>query len=273
MQQKAFFVIVALAIGATAVPANRCTLKPTKTVTSIPTCDTQLCVDNIDPCGQWYGGCFLAPECGGTWPTFTPPPCSLTITPTPTETVYPTTTTTTCDISICADYINKCGEMYGGCFLAPECGGTWPTFTPPPCKTPVPTCTYSICADYQNSCGIPYGGCFLAPQCGGKWPTFTPPPCPTKTSITYPTFCQLTSTICTDRYNPCEPQNIGTCYLNPKCGGTTLEPPNTICSRTTTPPVTTTTSGFEKVKRVVEWYTWTTTIPQVTTTINWDYGL
>ncbi|KAF8421851.1 hypothetical protein EV426DRAFT_608192 [Tirmania nivea] len=215
-----------------------------------------------------YGGCFLAPECGGTWPTFTSPPCNLTITPTPTETEYPIST---CDISICADYINECGQMYGGCFLAPECGGAWPTFTPPPCTTA--TCTYSICADYQNSCGIPYGGCFLAPQCGGEWPTFTTPPCPTEPAVTYPTLCQLTSTICTDRYNPCEPQNIGTCYLNPQCGGTTLEPPNTVCSGTTTSLVTTATVGYEKVKRVVEWYTWTTTIPQVTPTIQWGYGL
>jgi len=184
MQQKALFVILALGLGATAAPTNQCTMKPTKTTTSTPTCDTRLCVDNVDPCGQWYGGCFLAPECGGTWPTFTAPPCSLTITPTPTETVYPTTT---CNISVCADYINECGKMYGGCFLAPECGGTWPTFTPPPCSTsptPDPTCTSSICADYINECGKMYGGCFLAPKCGGTWPTFTPPPCPTPTTAT-----------------------------------------------------------------------------------------
>ena len=270
MQFK-FLAAFGFAICVSAAPAAQC---PPNTKTTTSTCDAQICVDYIDACGQEYGGCFLAPECGGTTPTFTTPSCNPTITPTPTITATPTST---CDTSICADYVNDCGINYGGCFLASECGGTWPSFTPPPCPSTTTTCTYSICADYTNSCGMPCGGCFLAPQCGGTWPTFTTPDCPTPTgysnSSSKPAFCEVTSTICTDRYNPCSPRDIGTCYLNPLCGGATLEPPNTVCSSTTTVEVTTTLGRYEKVKRIVEWYTWTTTIPEVTPTVIWAAGL
>jgi hypothetical protein len=42
--------------------------------------------------------------------------------------------TTSCP-TICADYMNSCSMMYGGCFPDPKCtgGSVWPTFTPPPC--------------------------------------------------------------------------------------------------------------------------------------------
>lgn len=295
--------LLALALSVSAAPP-RCKA-PTKTQTYLPptvyptattTCDIQLCVDYIDACGQGYGGCFLAPECGGTWPTFTAPPCSLTITPTPTPpTVYPTATST-CDISLCVDNINSCGQMFGGCFLIPECGGTVPTFVPPPCPTTTTAidittttgtaCDFTICVDSINTCGQMFGGCYLAPECGGTVPRWTTPPCgsqtpypPTPTpydpSTSLPSFCSKTSTICTDRFNPCTPQNIGTCFLNPECGGKTLEPVNTVCSTTTTARVTSTvgSGGYVKVKRVVEWRTWTTTVPEVTPTVNWEYGL
>ena len=123
---------------------------------------------------------------------------------------------TTCN-TICADFINDCGKMFGGCFPDPTCtGGTaWPTFTPPPCTattpdhkpTPKPpgkespkkgpkkmdpkkadpkkmepkgACTETICYDFVNECSKMYGGCTLAPKCGGPMtPTFSKPPCPT----------------------------------------------------------------------------------------------
>lgn len=55
----------------------------------------------------------LDPACtGGTkWPTFTKPPCNSTTTTKPTT----TSASTTCKGTICADYINECGQMYGGC--------------------------------------------------------------------------------------------------------------------------------------------------------------
>lgn len=34
---------------------------------------------------------------------------------------------------ICADYVNDCGKMYGGCFTLACAGDPWPVFTPPPC--------------------------------------------------------------------------------------------------------------------------------------------
>ncbi|KAF8470625.1 hypothetical protein BDZ91DRAFT_718539 [Kalaharituber pfeilii] len=256
---------LALASVGIAAPPGRCP-GPSRSTTGAPTptCTYSICEDRINECGMGYGGCFLAPECGGTWPTFTPPPCPTT------------TTTSSCNFQICADYINSCGIWYGGCFLAPECGGTWPSFTAPPCPSTTTTasqCSYTLCADYVNSCGYPYGGCFLAPECGGVWPTtWNTPPCTSSTlppsSSSFPTWCAATSTICTDRYNPCSPYNIGTCYVNPLCGGTSLEPVNTVCSTSTTISVTTTLPryGYEVVKRTIEWYSWTTTIPEATPT-------
>ncbi|KAI5792548.1 hypothetical protein DFH27DRAFT_527306 [Peziza echinospora] len=60
------------------------------------------------------------------------------LTPTPTETSIPSnsvdeTPVPTCSLIVCVDYINECNIFYGECFLAPECGGTWPVVTPPPC--------------------------------------------------------------------------------------------------------------------------------------------
>ncbi|KAK0729023.1 hypothetical protein B0T21DRAFT_204917 [Apiosordaria backusii] len=70
-------------------------------------------------------------------PTTTPKPPVTTYIPTPTK-------SSTCNgsgLTVCADYINDCGMMYGGCF--PDCK-PWPTFTAPPCRVttrivPVPT--------------------------------------------------------------------------------------------------------------------------------------
>lgn len=96
-----------------------------------------VCADYINDCGVWYGGCF--PDCT-PWPTFTAPPCpsssmsaGVLTTTTP---AYPTTSLpeeTDCHTeTVCEDFVNDCGQMYGGCFSACT---PWPTFTAPPCPT------------------------------------------------------------------------------------------------------------------------------------------
>lgn len=96
--------------------------------------------------------------------------------------------------TICADFINECGKMFGGCFADPKCtGGTaWPSFTPPPC----PSST--------TKPGLMYGGCFTVPEhaAGAARPTPAPPPCPPaaascpKICMGCPDTCGGTSTFC-----------------------------------------------------------------------------
>lgn len=148
-----------------------------------------ICVDYINKCGMMYGGCFASTS---PWPTFTAPSCSLDATTSPITTVAPTTTTITTTTSvqtICVDYINKCGQTYGGCFPSTS---PWPTFTGPSCSlettthpttstaitTPKPVTTKAvptICVDSINSCGRTYGGCFASTR---PFPTFSDPGCP-----------------------------------------------------------------------------------------------
>ncbi|CUS10997.1 unnamed protein product [Tuber aestivum] len=205
------------------------------------TCSRSICVDNVNECGQMFGGCFLDPVCtGGTkWPTFTKPPCSTTTT---TESTTTTGASTTCKRAICADYVNECGQMYGGCFLDPVCtGGTaWPTFSKPPC--PTTSCSHSICYDGIDKCGQFYGGCTLAPECGGpKTPTFSRPPCPPTTIATYNTTTAsptCTVSLCVDGIDACG-QGWGGCFLAPECGGkepSWTKPP---CTKTTATPTVT----------------------------------
>ena len=204
-------------------------------------CFLTLCIDNMNSCSQMYGGCF--PACGNyTTPSFADPGCPSTTrtsttsttsctssivkspsTPTTTSctagmvtSTTSTTSSTSCTQTVCADYINSCGLMYGGCF--PACGNyTTPSFADPGCpsttqtsttsctssivkspSTPTTTsctagmvtsttsttsstsCTQTVCADY-NSCGLMYGGCF--PYCEGYTiPSFSVPDCPTSYS-------------------------------------------------------------------------------------------
>ncbi|KAG0123561.1 hypothetical protein HOY82DRAFT_673910 [Tuber indicum] len=220
--------------GGTAFPTFTKPPCPTTTPAST-TCSRSICVDNINECGQMFGGCFLDPACtGGTqWPTFTKPPCNSTTTTT-------TSASTTCKRAICADYINECGQMYGGCFLDPVCtGGTaWPTFSKPPC--PTTKCSHSICYDGIDKCGQFYGGCTLAPECGGpKTPTFSRPPCP-PTTVTSTTTASSTCTVslCVDGIDACG-QGWGGCFLAPECGGkepSWTKPP---CTKTTVTPTVT----------------------------------
>ncbi|KAK1832811.1 hypothetical protein QBC39DRAFT_370559 [Podospora conica] len=117
------------------------------------------CVDAINKCGVRYGACYdvckpelapVAPLCVVSTPAPTATSTKVagcdepktTSTPTTTSTVVPTTPTapgcpagkTGSGYMLCADYINACGMMYGGCF--PDCK-PWPTFVPPPCPSSV----------------------------------------------------------------------------------------------------------------------------------------
>ncbi|RMZ13582.1 hypothetical protein D0862_02264 [Hortaea werneckii] len=65
-----------------------------------------------------------------------------------------------CPSTVCAEYINTCSQMYGGCYAA--CSGfATPTFSPPPCitqprqehrfaGTSTSSCESTVCADYIN---------------------------------------------------------------------------------------------------------------------------
>ncbi|KAK7954756.1 hypothetical protein PG996_015563 [Apiospora saccharicola] len=110
--------------------------------------------------------------------------------------------------TVCADYVNDCGQMYGGCFSACT---PWPSFTPPPCTlattsvsttgagtgtitsapassvyaaaaaaTGLPCDGSRLCVDHVRTCGttavLTFGGCY--PACSPS-PIYTAPPCPT----------------------------------------------------------------------------------------------
>ncbi|OQO07910.1 hypothetical protein B0A48_06702 [Cryoendolithus antarcticus] len=236
------------------------TTTPTTTSSSLSTtksCASTVCQDFINSCGQTYGGCYL--YCSGfTRPTFTPPPCTTTSKSPPTTTKPPSTTLppiststgTKCTQTLCEDFINSCGRMYGGCypfcigdptatrrsFTDPGCPTTTPTTSPtitskPPSTTLPPTliststkCTLTLCEDLINSCGRAYGGCYEV--CGAYTrPSFTVPTCPptttpstTSSSISVATAkpATCTSTRCDDNVNACG-KTYGGCY--PYCSG------------------------------------------------------
>ncbi|KAB5580477.1 hypothetical protein GE09DRAFT_438976 [Coniochaeta sp. 2T2.1] len=156
-------------------PAAMMTTVASPLTTVTPT----ICVDYVNKCGQTYGGCFASTR---PFPTFTGPSCSLETTPPPVTTVAPPLTTAT--PTICVDYVNKCGQTYGGCFASTR---PFPTFTGPSCSletTPPPVTTIAppettavptICVDTINACGKTYGGCFASTS---PFPTFTDPGCP-----------------------------------------------------------------------------------------------
>lgn len=102
-------------------------------------CSETICIDAINDCGIWYGGCF--PICSGyPRPSPTPPPCPASvIVPAYTPSAAVTTISiphllpgTDCDQIVCLDYKNACDVKYGGCF--PICGGvSTPVYTDPGC--------------------------------------------------------------------------------------------------------------------------------------------
>jgi hypothetical protein len=181
--------VLALAVAAIAVPVEdqstgssshisiTAVIPPPRTLTtSVSNCSAQtVCADYLNECGQTYGGCFSACK---PYPSFTAPPCpsntsSISITKVTPIPQPPVTNLSGCSAqTVCADYINACGQMYGGCFSACK---PWPTFTAPPCSittstitspptsTAIPvSCTGTVCRDFLETCGttavLTYGG-------------------------------------------------------------------------------------------------------------------
>ncbi|KAF7540171.1 hypothetical protein G7054_g1589 [Neopestalotiopsis clavispora] len=185
-------------------------LTPTPSI-SADNCSTRsVCADYINECGIWYGGCFA--DCT-PWPTFSKPPCpnttstsNLPVFVTTTETLlppsvvttfttntddtFPTPTSSDChDQTICADYINDCGQLYGGCFSACT---PWPVFTPPPCPSSNNATTTTVTATSGDSSGGALDPVLTAT-------TITPTLItPTPILTTSPTPDAVTSYICTD---------------------------------------------------------------------------
>ncbi|KAL0938891.1 uncharacterized protein CTRU02_205501 [Colletotrichum truncatum] len=132
--------IVSVAGLATAAPQVEAGDKkpPTK-------CPQTLCIDGINPAcpSVRWGGCY---DTCKPWTKPKMSPCPRPPRPTksftrttakpPSPTTFPPEPTSTSDNcstrTVCADYINSCGMMYGGCF--PDCK-PWPSFVAPPCPT------------------------------------------------------------------------------------------------------------------------------------------
>ncbi|KAH9826422.1 hypothetical protein Tdes44962_MAKER03415 [Teratosphaeria destructans] len=91
-----------------------------------------------------------------------------------------------CASTRCLDFIDPCGQMYGGCF--PACGPNdpIPAFSDPGCPhraaaTTTSTCDSTACVDKINECGVRYGACYA--DCEGyATPTLTAPVCATSSS-------------------------------------------------------------------------------------------
>lgn len=119
----------------TVTPSSCSTADPTDppppssitTGTSTSSCTITLCVDNVNSCGQTYGGCF--PACPGLpTPIFTDPGC-----PTTSCTSSVTSSNNPCEF-VCLDYFDQCGNTYGpGCWTSCP-GSTTPTYTTPYCS-------------------------------------------------------------------------------------------------------------------------------------------
>lgn len=143
---------------------------------------------------------------------YSEPPCSSTTTTSPPS-------STTCTSTLCADYINSCGQIYGGCY--PACSGhTTPSFTDPGCPTPcsmattlTANATPSFCEktywDSVDACGHFIGGC--ASYCGEPYSSvvtstpycsITPTPTWTTSLQSCDPVCDLTTDACNNVYGP-----------------------------------------------------------------------
>ncbi|RPA82869.1 hypothetical protein BJ508DRAFT_413800 [Ascobolus immersus RN42] len=111
------------------------TITPIPSITPTPTGCPWLCVDNINECGQMYGGCTT--HCpGAPWPTFSKPPCPSTtsttpITPTPTSVTTTPTATPTCPVE-CFEWPGQCPGDQPIRLCQPHCPGDAPPQQPPP---------------------------------------------------------------------------------------------------------------------------------------------
>ena len=189
-----------------------------------------LCVDYINECGRWYGGCFE--NCPGEpWPTFEDPGC-------------PTTTTESVPGVITSDppgvtpvpLPSPIDEYPPPGVITSDPPGITPVPLPSPIEVYPPgtttTCTDYICADYINSCGIWYGGCYY--DCpGSTTPSFTDPGCPSTTTAGYETITTTSEqmfsilpigcgTICDTRTDACGNTYGPGCWTS--CSSTDTEP-------------------------------------------------
>ncbi|ETS80022.1 hypothetical protein PFICI_07551 [Pestalotiopsis fici W106-1] len=190
-------------------PASYSSALLTTSSFSADNCSTRtVCADYINECGIWYGGCFA--DCT-PWPTFSKPPCpsntstssnfpvlvttTTTLPPSVIVTDTPTTPTSTdChDQTICADYINSCGQTYGGCFSACT---PWPVFTPPPCPSSSNETTTTVTVATGASGGA------VAPVITATSiiPTLITP---TPLTTTSPTPVTAVTSICVDYFTTC----------------------------------------------------------------------
>ncbi|EHK17397.1 uncharacterized protein TRIVIDRAFT_66108 [Trichoderma virens Gv29-8] len=119
---KRMILAAALVGGAAALVANK-PIKATNTDCGI------ICTDEVNECGQKFGGCY--DPCVDPVPT--PPPCTVPYvtswhpTPMPTPT-SPVEIYNCSAITVCVDGINSCGIPFGGCF--PDCK-PWNIIVPP----------------------------------------------------------------------------------------------------------------------------------------------
>lgn len=177
----------------------------------------------------------IAPLCApvtSSWTTI--------IGPVPTKHTTTTKATTTAVPPICVDYVNKCGQTYGGCFPSTN---PFPTFskpscsleTPPPVTTvkphePVTTAVPTICVDTVDLCGNTYGGCFPYTT---PYPTFSKPSCSLETeapplTTAVPTICEDTVDLCGNTYGGCFPSTSPfPTFTGPYCSLETKTPSTT----------------------------------------------
>ncbi|ORY72110.1 uncharacterized protein BCR38DRAFT_418936 [Pseudomassariella vexata] len=114
-------ILALVAITAAAPPCTTTSSYPASSSTPVTDdCSTRtVCVDYINDCGLWYGGCFA--DCA-PWPTFTAPPCTGTSSvpsgPVTTPAISTQQTTLPCSSTLCVDYLKTCGTTavltYGG---------------------------------------------------------------------------------------------------------------------------------------------------------------
>ncbi|KAF9879815.1 hypothetical protein CkaCkLH20_02626 [Colletotrichum karsti] len=131
-------------------------------------CPATICIDGINtacPSVRW-GGCYDACR-----PSLSPtqPPCPKPTKPTKSITKMPgkpsprpvsppkPSSTDNCNTrTICIDYVNECGQWYGGCHA--DCR-PWPSYTAPPCSSTAADQTYSlpyITSEAEQTYSLPF---------------------------------------------------------------------------------------------------------------------
>lgn len=109
--RQTMFTPLALAMAALAslISANPLTTPPSYLSPYPSPCSSTLCVDNINSCGQTYGGCY--PVCSGyPNPTFTDPGCNPSSSP-----VSPTYPDPRCSVTVTATVTEPSPYYPPGC--------------------------------------------------------------------------------------------------------------------------------------------------------------